>query len=596
MIQTLFNDTQKNDTILGQAASIHMRGVSIASNDTSDENSVYLRIWSIENQLVYDEKFQSYSNIAQSVSQGHFAHCIASRIWTWERIKEEITSTLRQQLGYVPHNQPLNSCQTSTCFYYCSKDEILPQSIPFPTLSESILEKMAEYNSRTADLVQNNLKIEGNCTSSIPCKLYPIIHRIDFWNAIQAYENNDTNIKWMVNMVVFCQPSEQSGGIKQLDNFDLNIDHILLKSSIQMKMNAPFGKRTHVNSLLPKNEGTVICANEGDNSMILSKIFTSSCASTIREECPLKGNHRQIQNEVYDTAESIGLKEQEKHKLLSSQTQSITELSNVINRQKQNIESSLIGPRITTHDRPTLNLESTVLSRDMFPSTKDCSSIRIDSSLLPIRDVHSHYIGRVAGSINTHNQIIGLRTNDDDTLTLLESDHKFMHVCTNISKMKQKKKGEEKSKTPANNFKTSNVSNTKSRDESKVSTDRGKRVLFDTSFFHPYDVICHPRRTALQNIGNRRLEILIEMAASHYDAAMDKVTRSKVVDSVVDNIHEAGGKFFRWCQIRGYVLASRFLACLTVREKFDEALVFRGRPSQERSLYQILKVQDSATS
>jgi hypothetical protein len=65
-----------------------------------------------------------------------------------------------------------------------------------------------------------------------------------------------------------------------------------------------------------------------------------------------------------------------------------------------------------------------------------------------------------------------------------------------------------------------------------------------------------------------------------------------VVESVVNAIHEAGGEFVRWCQIRGYVAASQFLACLTVREKFDEALVFRGRPSQERSVYEILKMKD----
>jgi len=582
MIQSLLKEKQKNDIIVSKTVTTQQRQSTTTANDICEENLVYLRIWSIGHDLpcnytTNELQFQSQSIIAQSLSQDHFVTCIVSKIWTWERIQEEIESTLKQHLGWVPLTQPQNSLQMSTCFYHCSKDKSQPSSIPLPSLPKHVPNKTLEDNRRTTEPVGNCMKIEEDCSSSSSYKLYPIFHRMDFWNAIRPYESIGNNVKWAIDMAVFCQQLEQLGLKQHYDQSDLKIHDISRNRSIPMKLEESIGKRKQLDRIFPDENRIIASPNERDKGKKGRRRITCESTCTIETELQPRRNDKQSENESENCEnhiESIKLRAKTMHETSRSRVnvQNVKEESHAIKCKNPSAELCSIGRGISQRDKRCSSLKSTVASSDARSSlVEDLPLTRVDATSLCSRENNSLDIGQLSGSISVK------KKDGKQTMTLTIPHHEL------------KEKGRHVTTASSNH-------NPKCGEKVKISTEMSKKVVSETSFFNPYDVICYPKRAALQNIGNRRLEILVEMAASHYDSAMDNAARSKVVNSVVHTIHEAGGEFFRWCQIRGYVVASPFLACLTVREKFDEALVFRGRPSQERSLYQILKVQNGATS
>jgi hypothetical protein len=621
---------QKNDILASKTSTMQQRDFSNTANDTCEENLVYLRIWSIGNNLPSNypknELLLPHSIIAQSLSQDYCVTCIVSKVWKWQRIQEEIMSTLKQHLGSVPLRLPQNSFHLSY-FYHCSKDESQPQSIPLPTLAKLDVNKISEDNSSIIDPIEKCITVEGDFPSLPSFKLYPILHRMDFWNAIHPYESIGSNAKWSVDMIVLCSPIKKLGRIQR---YDQNSQKINVKGSIPMKVEDTVGKSKYVDTIHLEQDLVINSINKQDKGKKQRRSITSKSSRKVETDILATRNDKHIQCERNNCEDHIGLIElrsteiseasrshvmvqnvREESNPVSCKVQDSREELNAIKNKKQRTELCSTRRENTEHDEQHSNLECTVASRHALLSLEDHPFSQLDSTSILKKDNNSLEVGQVPGSVCTQRQECSLGTNDKEGPVIPLDDHKETDTdsseTSSIPKHVQTKKaGNEKhNKTLASvqhdlkatrrHF-TTTVShhNPDGVANVKISKERNKKTVTEAAFFIPYDVICYPKRAALQNIGNRRLEILVEMAASHYNTAMDNAARSKVVNSVVAIIHEAGGKFFRWCQVRGYVIASPFLACLTVREKFDEALVFRGRPSQERSLYQILKVHDDA--
>jgi hypothetical protein len=594
IVQSLMNDNQKNSIMACKSATSQQRDFSKNMIDICEENLVYLRIWSIGNNLPSTDEtkashFQSHSIISQSLSQDYCVTCIVSKVWKWQRIQEEIASTLKQHLGCVPQKQPKNSLHFSY-FYLCSNNKSQPQSIPLPALPECDTKKSPEGNTSTADLHESYMKIEGNCHLSPSIKLYPIFHRLDFWNAIHPYESIGSNVKWSVDMVVFCSPSEPLGRIQQYNSCDLNVQEISFHGSVPMKVEDAVGKRKHC----MYTEGSLVI----NSPKRQNKGKKQRRRITGKSKCKLETESLAKQKDKFTQNERNNCKDQnvtEATNKIKGKVQDAKEKSNVMKCKKQSNKLFSTRQENSQHDKQQYDLAYTLASTHALSSLEDLPFGQSDSASIHNRDNNGLEIGQVPGTVCTQGKTFQLGTKNDEARSVIPI-HNHKETDTIQSSISTVKEVEQKKKDGnARRFtSTSSHHNNECGANVKTMKERNKKAVTETSLFNPYDIICYPKRAALQNIGNRRLKILVEMAASHYNGAMDNAARSEVVNSVVAIIHEAGGKFFRWCQIRGYVIASPFLACLTAREKFDEALVFRGRPSQERSLYQILKVHDGA--
>jgi hypothetical protein len=670
-------DIQRNHIIASNTVTDPEREFKETTKDVCEENLVYLRIWSISDNRPFNYQTKAIllprSKIAQSLSQHSYVTCIVSKVWAWERIQEEIASALVQHLRFIPLTQPQNSFQKDICFYHYSIDKPQRQSLPFSAVPKIVPNNTPEDNSSTMDRIENYLKIEGSCSSSSSILLYPILNRIDFWNAIHPFEGLKTNIKWAIDMVVFCHPSKPLRRLHQRDKLNSDSHNSSLKSTNPpIKIEESVRKRKHFEGLVSEKTGIITIPNkpEGGEKQ-RQRIASESTCSLVKE---LQGKHK----DTYEKGNCNHREELEPSKLatkgmndivsgnhcsrpayclneLQFKGQNAHKEDKAIKCEGQNIElylkqqsqsdnrcfsSDSNADFLTRHrkencqrqDEQKHQQQQQQQQQSTLNSKRRCSYSTLEqflpkNELSPVEDLpltrtdspsscddNNDYLdtfGTLPRSICPQDQIISVEPNDKETSTSFKHDNEekgarqsemsskrnFEHkksvriqaITTNLCQHEHKENGRHAATTSTNG-------NPESREKVKNRTERNKKTVPEYSGIHPYDIICYPKQAGLKNIGNRRLDILVEMAVSHCDAAMDKTARSKVVESVVNTIHEAGGEFVRWCQIRGYVAASQFLACLTVREKFDEALVFRGRPSQERSVYEILKVKDEVTA
>jgi hypothetical protein len=61
----------------------------------------------------------------------------------------------------------------------------------------------------------------------------------------------------------------------------------------------------------------------------------------------------------------------------------------------------------------------------------------------------------------------------------------------------------------------------------------------------PYSVVIGRQRVFRDSVGNRRLQVLAMMSLPKYAQAKTKAEKSKIVNSLVTMVHEAGGSFFK---------------------------------------------------
>jgi hypothetical protein len=231
-------EKQKNDILASKTTATHQRDFSTIANDICEENLVYLQIWWIGNNLprkdtTNEQQFQYRVMISEYLSQDYCVTCIVSRVWTWERIQEEIVSILKQHLGCISLEETQNALQDLSYFYPCNNDKSQPQSIPLPTLPKH---NVTTTQVESSSIVQNHTNVKGHRSSLPSYNLYPIFNRMDFWNAIQPNDSIETNVRWAVNMVVVCQQPEHLGRIRPCNQLNGNIADSRLNNLIPMKI------------------------------------------------------------------------------------------------------------------------------------------------------------------------------------------------------------------------------------------------------------------------------------------------------------------------------------------------------------------------
>ena len=64
-----------------------------------------------------------------------------------------------------------------------------------------------------------------------------------------------------------------------------------------------------------------------------------------------------------------------------------------------------------------------------------------------------------------------------------------------------------------------------------------------TSQLGPYDVLCNRSRKAFNFIGNRRFRVIVGNFSTGYAKSTSKAERSRIVLSIVEIVHRAGGRF-----------------------------------------------------
>ena len=60
-----------------------------------------------------------------------------------------------------------------------------------------------------------------------------------------------------------------------------------------------------------------------------------------------------------------------------------------------------------------------------------------------------------------------------------------------------------------------------------------------------YDVICGRHKTAFDNIGNRRFRVLVALAQDKYASAPTRAHKTSVIRSIIDSVHNGGGRFLQ---------------------------------------------------
>jgi hypothetical protein len=85
---------------------------------------------------------------------------------------------------------------------------------------------------------------------------------------------------------------------------------------------------------------------------------------------------------------------------------------------------------------------------------------------------------------------------------------------------------------------TAAVGNTDGEEEKDVCNNAPSSLC-------PYDVLCGRSTFALSSVGNRRFRITVALALPRYRSAPTRVGRTAAIASVVDSVHESGGRFLR---------------------------------------------------
>ncbi|KAI2510739.1 hypothetical protein MHU86_3687 [Fragilaria crotonensis] len=109
----------------------------------------------------------------------------------------------------------------------------------------------------------------------------------------------------------------------------------------------------------------------------------------------------------------------------------------------------------------------------------------------------------------------------------------------------------------------------------------------------PYDVLCNRSRKAFNYIGNRRFRILVENNSESYSKTTSKAERSRIVLSIVETIHSAGGRFLSKAENSTWAEVSLTKA----KEKVGHALRFAisSKDSEkERTIRDIIACDSSS--
>lgn len=315
-------EKQKNDTIPGKTTAAHQRDFSTIANDICEENLVYLRIWWIGNNLpckdtTNEQQFQSSAMISEYLSQDYCVTCIVSRVWTWERIQEEIVSILKQHLGCISLEETQNALQDLSYFYPCNNDKSQPQSIPLPTLPKH---NVTTTQVESSSIVQNQINVKGHRSSLPSYNLYPIFNRMDFWNAIQPNESIETNVRWAVNMVVVCQQPEHLGRIRPYNQLNGNIADSRLNNLIPMKIKEPVGEQKYSDSeLFPKKNEIISSPTRLTTGKNLGQQVICESTNTMDTTLQIKQNNdTQVKNDCEHFSESIDFGSKEMQEMLCS--------------------------------------------------------------------------------------------------------------------------------------------------------------------------------------------------------------------------------------------------------------------------------------
>jgi hypothetical protein len=394
-----------------------------------------------------------------------------------------------------------NAFQELPYFYPCNNDKSQPQSIPLPTLPKH---NVTTTQVETSSIVQNHTNVKGHCSSLPSYNLYPIFNRMDFWNAIQPNDSIETNVRWAVNMVVVCQQPERLGRIQPYNQPSGNIADSRLNSSIPMKIKEPVGEQKYYDrKLFPKKNEIVssptrLTTGKNIEQQVICEL-TNTMDTTLQAK---QNNDTQVKNDCEHFSESIDFRNNEVQEMLCSRQKfpKETNESNATKCKHQNTGICSNRQGINQNEKTRSNLPSIPIDKEM--------SILLE---------------------HNHKTTISIEPSGISEMKHKEKDENPKKILTHHCQHDYKEKGTYLPVPLLN-------SNLKSIKKVKKSIDWIKQPVSESHFFHPYDVICYPKRVALYNVGNRRLEILIKIATSTCHATLDHEARSKMVQSVIQTI------------------------------------------------------------
>lgn len=111
------------------------------------------------------------------------------------------------------------------------------------------------------------------------------------------------------------------------------------------------------------------------------------------------------------------------------------------------------------------------------------------------------------------------------------------------------------------------------------------------------DVICG-RGKAFNHVGNRRLRVLVALKSDAYMSISNRVHKKQIVDRLIDQVHESGGRFVKYCiGSQKYEQVPRAAAQKKVAHALRDIKAERTRPKlrKKKSGSSIEMVQEKKT-
>jgi hypothetical protein len=305
-------------------------------------------------------------------------------------------------------------------------------------------------------------------------------------------------------MVVVCQQPERLGRIQPYNQPSGNIADSRLNSSIPMKIKEPVGEQKYYDrKLFPKKNEIVssptrLTTGKNIEQQVICEL-TNTMDTTLQAK---QNNDTQVKNDCEHFSESIDFGNNEVQEMLCSRQKfpKETNESNATKCKHQNTGICSNRQGINQNEKTRSNLPSIPIDKEM--------SILLE---------------------HNHKTTISIEPSGISEMKHKEKDENPKKILTHHCQHDYKEKGTYLPVPLLN-------SNLKSIKKVKKSIDWIKQPVSESHFFHPYDVICYPKRVALYNVGNRRLEILIKIATSTCHATLDHEARSKMVQSVIQTI------------------------------------------------------------